>query len=75
MATTSQEIREHDVVRLRRGVGKWAAAREGTVVAEKGNWRLVEIADDRGVTLDLISVREADLDVVWKPGWPAPPSH
>ncbi len=75
MATTSQKIREHDVVRLRHRVGKWPAAQEGTVLAEKGQWRLVEFADDRGVMLDLVSVREGDLDVVWKPGWPDSPNH
>jgi hypothetical protein len=75
MATTGQRIREHDVVRLRQRVGKWPAAEEGTVLDEKGSWRLVELADDEGVTLDLISVREGDLDVVWKLGWPAPPHH
>jgi hypothetical protein len=70
MATTSQEIREHDVVQLRHRVGKWPAAQSGTVLAERGPWRLVEIADDSGEMLDLISVHERDLDVLWKPGWP-----
>jgi hypothetical protein len=39
----------------------------------KDSWRLVEIADEQGVTLDLISIREGDLDLVWKPGWPTDP--
>jgi hypothetical protein len=37
------------------------------VVAEKGSWKLIEIADEQGVTLDLVSVASSDLDVVWSP--------
>ena len=62
MNTTSRKIREHDVVRLKHGVGKWPARQKGTVLAEKENWRLVEIADDRGVMLDLLSVEEGHLE-------------
>jgi hypothetical protein len=66
MATIGQHIREHDVVILRRQVGSWPCGREGTVVAEQGPWKLIEIADEQGSMLDLISVLDADLDVIWK---------
>jgi hypothetical protein len=66
MATVDQEIREHDVVTLRRQIGSWPSGREGTVVAEQGAWKLSEIADEQGSMLDLISVLDADLDVIWK---------
>jgi len=74
MATISQDIRELDVVKLKRSVGGWPAQRQGTVLEEKDQWRLVEIADSQGVMLDLLSVREEDLDLVWKPGWLRPRS-
>jgi hypothetical protein len=70
MTITAHKIREHDVVRLKQPAGKWPAGKEGTVLAVKDGWELVELADDQGVTLDLISVRESDLDLAWKPGWP-----
>jgi len=66
MATVDQRIREHDVVTLRRRIGSWPSGREGTVVATKGSWKLVEIADEQGAMLDLISVVESDLDVIWR---------
>jgi hypothetical protein len=68
MATVGQEIREHDVVKLRRQVGPWSSGQEGTVVAEKGAWKLIEIADEQGATRDFISALDADLDVIWKVG-------
>lgn len=68
MATVGHKIHEHDVVRLQRRFGRWPEGRQGTVVAEKGHWKLIEIADDQGVILDLVSAAEGDLDVVWSPG-------
>jgi hypothetical protein len=65
MATVRQQIHEHDVVRLRRQAGSWPPGQEGTVVGIKGPWKLIEIADDRGAMLDLISVADQDLDVLW----------
>lgn len=65
MAAVGHKIHEHDVVRLQRQLGGWPEGQQGTVVAEKGRWKLVEIADDRGVMLDLVSAAEGDLDVVW----------
>lgn len=67
MATIDHKIHEHDVVRLERPFGRWPEGQQGTVVAEKGRWKLVEIADDQGAMLDLVSAAEGDLDVVWSP--------
>jgi hypothetical protein len=67
MATVRQQINEHDVVKLRRQVGSWPAGEEGTVVDVRGSWKLIEIADEQGAMLDLISVADSDLDVIWKP--------
>jgi hypothetical protein len=61
----SHKIREHDVVGLKHGVGKWPARQKGTVLAEKDDWKLVEIADSQGAMLDLISVPESDLVIGW----------
>ena len=44
--------------------GSWPAGTVGTVVSERGEWKLVEIADERGVTLDYVSVAEARLALV-----------
>lgn len=74
MATVKQTIRENDAVELLEAVeavdaaGSWPAGTIGTVVSERGEWKLVEIAEDRppGRTLDLISVAEARLKLVAK---------
>lgn len=71
-ATPPERIGEHDVVRLWRQVKSWPIGQEGTVVAEKGEWKLLEIADERGVTLDFLSVPDRDLDVVWTPSATSP---
>jgi hypothetical protein len=70
MATVKQMIRENDVVELLDSVdkveadGKWPAGTAGAVVSERGEWKLVEIADERGVTLDYVSVPEPRLKLV-----------
>lgn len=66
MATVKQAISEVDVVQLRDTVGKWPAGTTGTVVSERGEDKLVEISDRHGVTLDLISVAEPQLELVAK---------
>lgn len=66
MATVSTRIRENDVVELRKPVGNWPAGRIGAVVSERGVSKLIEIADDRGQMLDLISVSESDLKLIEK---------
>lgn len=74
MATVKQMIRENDAVELLDAVekidaaGSWPAGTVGTVVSERGDIKLVEIAADRppGQTLGLISVDEARLKLVAK---------
>ena len=61
------QICEHAIVRLRRPVGNWQLGTEGTVVAAKGASKLVEIADEQGNMLDLVTVIDGDLDLVWSP--------
>ncbi len=67
-----QAIRENDVVELLDavdkvdGAGSWPAGTVGAVVSDHGDVKLLEIADDRGVMLDLISVPEARLKLVVK---------
>jgi hypothetical protein len=65
MAVAQERITEHDVVALRSAVGKWPAGTEGTIVSERGAFKLIEVADDLGQMLDLISVAEPELDLVW----------
>lgn len=66
MATVKHAIGEIDVVELLDTVGKWPAGTSGTVVDEHGEHKLIEISDDQGVTLDLISVAEPRLKLVAK---------
>jgi hypothetical protein len=62
MTIVKQAIRENDAVELVDAVGKvdtdgsWPAGTIGTVVSEHGEWKLIEIADERGVALDYVSV-------------------
>lgn len=66
MATVKHAIGEIDVVELLDQVGKWPAGTQGTVVDERGEWKQLEIADERGVMLDLISVAEPRLKLIAK---------
>jgi hypothetical protein len=74
MAIVKQMIRENDVVELLDPVdktearGSWPAGTVGAVVSERGEWKLVEIAEERppGQMLDLISVDEARLKLLAK---------
>lgn len=68
MATVKQMIEENDVVELLDAVDRWSAGTDGTVVSERGELKLVEISDDRGVTLDYVSVPEPRLKLVAKRG-------
>ena len=61
MATVKHAIREFDFVELLDALGKWPAGTTGTVVSERGEERLVEIADERGVALDYVSVAASRL--------------
>lgn len=66
MALAQKKITEHDVVALKRPVGKWPAGTQGTVLSEHGSSKLVEISDDEkwGETLDLLDVVEEDLELI-----------
>jgi hypothetical protein len=70
MAIVKQMIRENDAVELLDAVdkvdlgGSWPAGTVGTVVSERGESKLVEIADERGATLDYVSVLEARLKLL-----------
>ncbi len=66
MIAVKRAIGEIDVVELLGSVDKWPAGTEGTVVSDHGDIKLVEISDDRGVMLDLISVPEPRLKLVIK---------
>jgi hypothetical protein len=68
MATIGAKITENDVVQLREPIGSWPAGRRGVVHAERDAWRLIEIADDRGVMLDMISAPESKLELIEKYG-------
>jgi hypothetical protein len=73
-ATVSRAIGENDVVELvdptskskETGAGTWPAGTIGAVVSDHGDVKLIEIADEQGVMLDLILVREARLKLVAK---------
>jgi len=67
VATIRQHICEHDVVRFRRPAGRWPVGQEGTVVAVEGGSKLIEIADQQGVLLDLVTTSDANLELVWSP--------
>jgi hypothetical protein len=68
--TAKQMVRENDAVELLDAVdkvdldGTWPAGTIGTVVSERGESKLVEIADERGVSVDYVSVPEARLKLV-----------
>ncbi|HEV7483729.1 MAG TPA: hypothetical protein VGO13_11595 [Solirubrobacterales bacterium] len=68
MATVKQKIREFDFVELLDPIDGWPAGTRGAVVDEIGESRQIEIADDRGQMLDLISASESRLKLLSKHG-------
>ncbi len=64
MAITKRAIGEHDVVELIDPVGQWPTGKMGAVVSDYGDVKLVEIADNQGVMLDLIQVPEARMKLI-----------
>ena len=66
MATVKHAIGEIDFVELLDAVGRWPAGTRGTVVDERGEWKQIEISDDQGQMLDLISVAEPRLRLIAK---------
>lgn len=66
MATVKQGVGEIDVVSLVEAVGRWPAGTEGTVVSDYGDRMMIEIANERGETLDLPVVAAENLRLVIK---------
>jgi hypothetical protein len=73
MATSvKQAIHENDVVELTRPVAKtqeagdWPAGTIGAVVAEHDQHKLLEIADNDGQMLDMVSETEDRLKLIEK---------
>lgn len=66
MATVKHAIGEIDVVEMLDSVNGWPAGTIGTVVHDLGKWKQIEVSDDRGVMLGLVSVREPHLRLLAK---------
>jgi hypothetical protein len=66
MATLKQRIKELDYVELLDSVDGWDVGTCGAVVAEADQWKQVEIADDQGQMLALLSVHESRLRLIAK---------
>jgi hypothetical protein len=47
-----------------RGVGRWPAGTEGTIVIDFGEHKLVEIYDENGIALDFLTVPATRLELV-----------
>ena len=63
IAVVKHHVSEHDVVVLREQVGERPAGSHGTAVSIYNDASLVEFADDRGKTLDLLAVWAEQLNV------------
>jgi hypothetical protein len=63
VAVIRQRIRENDPVALREQIGKWPAGTLGAAVDIYDGAALVEIVDDNGRTLDLLTVPNELLEV------------
>ncbi len=66
MATVKHAIGEIDYVEPLDAVGRCPAGTKGTVVDERGEWKQIEISDEEGQMLDLISVAEPRLKLITK---------
>ena len=49
-----------------RGTGQWPAGTEGTVVSDYGDHKMIEIVNDAGETLDLVTVPVEHLKLIEK---------
>jgi hypothetical protein len=49
-----------------RGIGQWPVGTEGTVVSDYGDHKEVEIVNDAGETLDLVTVPVGHLKLIEK---------
>lgn len=66
MSVATEKIKEIDFVSFREAVDGWPAGTRGTVVIDHGDFKTVEISDDRGQTLDLPVVAAEKLELVEK---------
>jgi hypothetical protein len=72
MTIVRQAIHEHDVVALTKpvdkveGVGQWPPGTVGAVVSERGEHKMIEIANERGEALDFISQTQGQLKLIAK---------
>lgn len=64
MAVTRAKITENDYIELLSQVGRWPAGTRGTAVSDYGDYKLVEISDDRGQMLDLLDIPEDQLKLI-----------
>lgn len=63
---SSKSIKENDVVELREAFNGWPAGTIGAVVSERGEAKLIEIADEQGQMLDMVSISEPQLKLIAK---------
>ncbi len=63
MAPVKQKVGEIDFVAFTQAVGRWPAGTRGTVVADFGDDKMIEISNDQGETLDLPVVSADKLKV------------
>ena len=72
MATVKQVIGEHDFVAFVdaidkvESIGTWPAGTRGTVISDYGDHKMVDVANERGETLDMPVVPVAKLRLVAK---------
>jgi hypothetical protein len=66
MSITETIIGENDVVALVQPFGGWPVGTEGAVVHVHPDFKLVEVANDHGETLDELAVTDGQLRLVRK---------
>lgn len=66
MSTTQAIVGEFDVVALVEAVDGWPPGTKGAVIFDHPDFKLVEIANDLGETLDELAVSEDQLRLVGK---------
>lgn len=66
MTQLSEQIREIDVVSFKEAVDQWPPGTRGTVVADYGDHKMVEISNDRGEGLDFPIVPVSNLKLEHK---------
>lgn len=62
----AEQIEEIDIVALKEPLGNWPAGTRGTVVADHGDFKIIEISNERGEALDLPEVPVTNLLLVKK---------